>query len=41
MPFTDVANWAKPYVGYAYAHGLASGTSKTTFGGNEKVTAAQ
>ena len=41
MPFTDVANWAKPYVGYAYAHGLASGTSKTTFGGNEKATAAQ
>ena len=40
-PFTDVANWAKPYVGYAYANGLASGTSKTTFGGNDKVTAAQ
>lgn len=40
-PFTDVANWAKPYVGYAYANGLASGTSKTTFGGSEKVTAAQ
>lgn len=33
-PFTDVANWAKPYVGYAYANGLASGTSETTFGGN-------
>ena len=41
IPFTDVANWAKPYVGYAYANGLVSGTSKTTFGGNDKVTAAQ
>ena len=25
-PFTDVADWAKPYVGYAYANGLTSGT---------------
>ena len=41
IPFTDVSNWAKPYVGYAYANGLASGTSKTTFGGNDKVTAPQ
>lgn len=40
-PFTDVSNWAKPYVGYAYANGLASGTSATTFGGNENVTSAQ
>ncbi|MBQ8551867.1 MAG: S-layer homology domain-containing protein [Clostridia bacterium] len=41
MPFTDVADWAKPYVGYAYANGLTGGTSATTFGGNDKVTAAQ
>jgi len=41
IPFTDVADWAKPFVGYAYTHGLTSGTSATTFGGNEKVTAAQ
>ena len=40
-PFNDVAKWAKPYVGYAYANKLVSGTSSTTFGGNEKVTAAQ
>ena len=40
MPFTDVVAWAKPYVGYAYANGLVSGTTKTTFGGNDKVTAA-
>ena len=30
-PFTDVADWAKPYVGYAYANGLTSGTGDTTF----------
>lgn len=41
IPFTDVADWAKPYVGYAYANGLTSGTSATTFGGNSTVTAAQ
>lgn len=39
--FTDVADWAKPYVGYAFANGLSTGTSKTTFGGNTAVTAAQ
>ena len=39
--FTDVADWAKPYVGYAYANGLSTGTSATTFGGNSSVTAAQ
>jgi len=41
MPFTDVANWAKPYVGYAYANGLTSGTSDTTYSGNNTVTATQ
>ena len=40
-PFTDVAEWAKPYIGYAYAHGLTSGTSATTFSGNNPVTASQ
>lgn len=40
-PFTDVAGWAKPYVGYAYANGLTAGTSATTFGGTLPVTAAQ
>lgn len=40
-PFTDVASWAKPFVGYAYANGLTSGTSSTTYGGNEPVTATQ
>ncbi|MBR4878900.1 MAG: S-layer homology domain-containing protein [Clostridia bacterium] len=41
IPFDDVAEWAKPYVGYAYAHGLTSGTSATTFGGTATITASQ
>lgn len=40
-PFTDVANWAKPYVGYAYANGLTHGTSATTYGGEEPINATQ
>ena len=41
IPFTDVDEWAKPYVGYAYANGLTSGTSATTFGGNSTISASQ
>ena len=41
MPFTDVSGWAKPYVGAAYKWGLTSGTSETTFGGKQKVSAMQ
>lgn len=40
-PFTDVANWAKPYVGYAYTNNLTTGTSATTFGGSDVITASQ
>ena len=40
-PFTDVADWAKPYVGYAYANGLTTGVGKGLFGGGRPVTAAQ
>lgn len=40
-PFTDVADWAKPYVGYAYANGLTTGTSGTTFGGTNTIDATQ
>jgi hypothetical protein len=36
-----VADWASPYVGYAYANGLTTGTSATTFGGSDPVTASQ
>ena len=40
-PFTDVAEWAKPYVGYAYANGLTDGMTATQFGGSLTVTSAQ
>ena len=40
-PFTDVADWAKPYVGYAYANGLTKGTGDTTFGGDSLITTSQ
>lgn len=41
LPFTDVAEWAKPYVGYAYARGLTNGVSAAAFGGTQTVTATQ
>ena len=41
IPFTDVKDWAKPYVGYAYANGLTKGYSEKTFGGTDPVTATQ
>lgn len=41
IPFTDVADWAKPYVGYAYANGLTAGLSETKFGAQNAVTAPQ
>ena len=31
-PFTDVPEWASPYIGYAYAQGWTKGSSATTFG---------
>ena len=40
-PFTDVPEWAEPYVGYAYGKGLTDGTGETTFGSGSSVTAAQ
>ncbi len=40
-PFTDVSDWAKPYVGYAYSNKLTSGTGETTFGGETPVAANQ
>jgi len=40
-PFTDVADWAKPYVQYLYDKGLTKGTSETTFGYADKCTAQQ
>ena len=40
-PFTDVADWAKPYVGYAYENKLTYGISATEFGGYNLTTPAQ
>ena len=40
-PFTDVPEWAQPYVGYAFANGLTSGTGKTAFGSALPVSADQ
>ena len=40
-PFTDLADWAKPYVGYAYTNGLTNGLSADRFGSGDKVTANQ
>lgn len=40
-PFTDVADWAAPYVGCVYAKGLAAGTSSTTFSGDSSITMEQ
>ena len=40
-PFTDVDDWAAPYVGYAYANGLTDGVTDTRFDGKTTVTATQ
>lgn len=40
-PFTDLADWAKPYVGYAYTNGLTNGLSADRFGSDDKVTTNQ
>ena len=40
-PFTDVVDWAKPYVGYAYTNGLTAGAGDNYFGGDETVSATQ
>ena len=40
-PFLDLPDWARPYVGYAYKHGLTNGISDNLFGSDDPVTAAQ
>ncbi len=40
-PYTDVADWAKPYVQYLHNCGLTKGTSAATFGYSDKCTAVQ
>lgn len=38
-PFTDVPDWAAPYIGYAYESRLAQGEADTRFGSEEIITA--
>lgn len=40
-PFSDVPDWARPYVGYAYAHGLTFGISGSAFGSSRAVTSSE
>ena len=40
-PFDDVADWAAPYVGYAYATGLTVGTAADKFSGGSAATKQQ
>ena len=41
IPFTDVPEWAVPFVAACYADGITSGVSATAYGSNNSVTAAQ
>jgi len=40
-PFTDVPDWANPYVGYMYQKGHTKGTGNNLFGSNDLLTASQ
>lgn len=40
-PFTDVQDWAKPYVQYLYDNGLTKGKTATAFGYGDQCTAQQ
>ena len=40
-PFTDVPDWAAPYVAACAAEGVVAGIGNGMYGGNQKVTAAQ
>jgi hypothetical protein len=40
-PFTDVPDWASPYVGYCYQKGFINGVSDTLYGSGSGMTAAQ
>lgn len=41
IPFTDVSESMRPYVGYAYANGLTNGTSATTYSGSNPIKSTQ
>lgn len=40
-PFTDVPEWASPYIGYLYQEGVAFGISPTYYGSKDMVSAKQ
>lgn len=40
-PFTDVPEWAEPFVAACYTNGITAGYSATIYGGNDTVTTAQ
>jgi len=41
IAFSDVPDWAKPYVAYAVQNGIASGLSADKFGADDPMSAAQ
>ena len=40
-PFTDVPEWADPYIGYLYHYKITTGISATEFGSSQQATAIQ
>ena len=40
-PFTDVPEWAEPYVAACYTNGITSGYDAKTYGGSDTVTTGQ
>lgn len=40
-PFTDVPDWASPYVGWLYENGLTNGMSATRYGAQNRTTGYQ
>ena len=40
-PFTDVPEWAEPYVAACWTNGITAGYSDTVYGGSDTVTTAQ
>ena len=41
MPFTDVDEWAKPFIAYAYEKGYTAGVAADRFGAHDPVTRDQ
>lgn len=41
IPFTDVSDSMKPYIGYAYTNGLTNGYTATTYNGTAPIKANQ